>query len=85
MRRNRRTIYAKSRAVSSGFFPLRVFGNINTFTVVFDIPCAELSVQMEIRGDYTVGQIKDNLWSSLRLEFMCVISPAHAISHTHPP
>ena len=79
--------------MSAGFFPLRVFGNIKTFTVEFDIPSAELSVQMEIRGgrgrkwvgstkelhdaccifvvffftgDFTVGQIKDNLWSSLR-------------------
>ena len=43
--------------MSSGFFPLRVFGNIKTFTVEFDIPYAELSVQMEIRGmyNYTLG------------------------------
>ncbi len=51
---------------SSGFFPLRVFGNIKTFTVEFHIQYVDLIVQMEVRGDYTVGQIKDNLWASLR-------------------
>ena len=50
IRRNQRTIYAKSRIGSSILSPLRVFGNIKTFTVEFDIPIADLSVQMEIRG-----------------------------------
>ncbi len=59
IRRNHRTIYAKSRTLSSGFFPLRVFGNIKTFTVEFDIPCAELSVQMEIRGTLRIEKSLD--------------------------
>ena len=28
-----------------------MFGSIKTFTVEFEIPCAELNVQMEIRGE----------------------------------
>jgi len=56
IRRNQRTIYCKSRIASAGvMFSKHVFGSINSFTVVFDIPIAELSVQMEIRGKRGVG------------------------------
>ena len=48
-RRHRRTIYAKSRSASM-FFPLRVFGNIKTFTVDFEIPVLDIMIQMDIRG-----------------------------------
>ena len=32
------------------FFPGRVFGDIKTFTVEMEIPTADISVEMEIRG-----------------------------------
>ncbi|KAL5517410.1 hypothetical protein EMCRGX_G002951 [Ephydatia muelleri] len=50
----------------------KIYENIKTFLVQFDIPNGEagvrISIRMMIRGDYTVGQIKINLWKQLREE-----------------
>ena len=65
----RRTIYAKSRVVASSFLPLRIFGNIKTFLVEFEIPIAEVSIQMEIRGK-RLESIFQN-FELLRMNKMC--------------
>ena len=72
--RNQRTIYCKSRIASGMMFSKQVFGSINSFTIVFDIPIAELSVQMEIRGGcgQWVGGIEvDTVNSGLRITSGC--------------
>jgi hypothetical protein len=54
-------------ATISAYFPSKiVFSTIQTFPITFDFPTSDLSVEMVIQGDHTVGQIKDNLWSLLR-------------------
>ena len=59
----RRTIYAKSRVVASSFLPMRIFGNIKAFQVEFEIPIAEVSIQMEIRGKRENSvKIRNNLF-----------------------
>ena len=73
IRRNHRTIYAKSRVVSS-ILPLKVFGNIKTFTVEFDIPYAEICVQMEVRGNHRYG------WTLFLLHFFPMSSSSPCFS-----
>lgn len=65
---NRTTFKSNTRSGSIVISPqhTRVFGNIRMFVVDFDIPVAKLPVDLNIRGDYTVAQIKENLWQHLR-------------------